>query len=42
MTAKLTFHPPGNADCTCIDMADGRKMLVDYADMQSKGSGSPF
>lgn len=35
MTAKLTFHPLGNADCTRIDMADGRKMLVDYADMRN-------
>ena len=35
MTAKLTFHPLGNADCTRIDMANGRKMLVDYADMRN-------
>ena len=34
MTAKLTFHPLGNADCTRIDLADGKKMLVDYADMR--------
>jgi hypothetical protein len=35
MTAKLTFHPLGNADCTRFDFADGRKMLVDYADMRN-------
>lgn len=35
MSAKLTFHPLGNADCTRIDFADGRKMLVDYADMRN-------
>ena len=35
MTAKLTFHPLGNADCTRIDLADGRKILVDYADMRN-------
>jgi len=35
MTAKLTFHPLGNADSTRIDMANGRKMLVDYADMRN-------
>jgi hypothetical protein len=35
MTAKLTFHPLGTADCTRIDMANGRKMLVDYADMRN-------
>lgn len=35
MTASLTFHPLGNADCTRIDLADGRKILVDYADMRN-------
>jgi hypothetical protein len=35
MTATLTFHPLGNADCTRIDLADGRKMLIDYADMHN-------
>lgn len=36
MTAKLTFHPLGNADCTRFDLADGRKLLVDYADMLNR------
>ena len=35
MTAKLTFHPLGNADCTRFDLADGKKILVDYADMRN-------
>jgi hypothetical protein len=35
MTAKLTFHPLGNADCTRFDLADDRKILVDYADMRN-------
>jgi len=35
MTAKLTFHPLGNADCTRFDLADGQKMLVDYADVRN-------
>lgn len=35
MSAKLTFHPLGNADCTRIDLADDRKMLIDYADMRN-------
>jgi hypothetical protein len=35
MTAKLTFHPLGNADCTRFDLADGKKLLVDYADMRN-------
>jgi len=35
MTAKLTFYPLGNADCTRIVRANGRKMLADYADMRN-------
>ncbi len=35
MTARLTFHPLGSADCTRLDLADGKKMLVDYADMRN-------
>jgi hypothetical protein len=35
MSATLTFHPLGNADCTRFDLADGRKLLVDYADMRN-------
>jgi hypothetical protein len=33
--ATLTFHPVDNADCTRIDLKDGRKILVDYADMRN-------
>ncbi|WP_284180183.1 hypothetical protein [Rhabdaerophilum sp. SD176] len=40
MTAKLTFHPLGNADCTRFDLADGRKLLVDYADMRNSADSS--
>lgn len=35
MTAKLTFHTLGNADCTRFDLANGRKILVDYAHMRN-------
>jgi hypothetical protein len=35
MTAKLTFHPLGNADCIRIDLADGKKLLIDYADTRN-------
>ncbi|MBN8913183.1 MAG: hypothetical protein J0H65_14225 [Rhizobiales bacterium] len=35
MTASITFHPLGNADCTRIDLADGKKLLIDYADMRN-------
>ncbi|ESZ26592.1 hypothetical protein X733_29435 [Mesorhizobium sp. L2C067A000] len=31
----MTFHPLGNADCTRFDLADGQKMLIDYADMRN-------
>ena len=40
MTATLTFHPLGNADCIRIDLADGRKVLVDYADVRNESD--PF
>lgn len=30
---KLTFFPLGNADCCRIDLADGRKLLFDFAAM---------
>jgi hypothetical protein len=36
MTARLTFHPLGNADCTRFDLADGKKLLVDYANMRNE------
>lgn len=31
---KLTFHPLGNADSTRIDLENGSKILIDYADMR--------
>jgi hypothetical protein len=34
MTAKVHFFPLGNADTLRFDLADGRKILVDYADMR--------
>lgn len=36
MTAKMTFHPLGNADCTRIDLANGKKILIDYANMRNE------
>jgi hypothetical protein len=35
MTAALTFHPCGNAD-------DGKKMLIDYADMRNRLSEAGY
>lgn len=35
MAARLTFHPLGNADCTRFDLTDGRKVLLDYANMRN-------
>lgn len=31
---KLTFFPLGNADCCRIDLANGKKLLIDYAAMR--------
>ena len=35
MTAKIHFFPLGNADTQRIDLADGRKILVDYANKRN-------
>ncbi len=35
MIAKVHFFPLGNADTLRIDLADRRKVLIDYADMRS-------
>ena len=35
MTAKIHFFPLGNADTLRIDLANGHKILVDYADMRN-------
>ena len=32
----LTFFPLGNADCTRINLASGKQMLIDYADMRNR------
>lgn len=34
MVAKMHFFPIGNADTLRLDLADGRKILVDFADMR--------
>ena len=34
-TPRITFFPLGNADTSRLDLRDGRKMLVDYADMRN-------
>lgn len=31
---RLTFYPLGNADCCLIDLAGGKKLLFDYADVR--------
>ena len=35
---RLTFYPIGNADCCLIDLANGKKILFDYADMRDPNS----
>lgn len=39
MPAKLNFFPLGNADTMRIDLADGQKILVDYAAMRNGANG---
>lgn len=34
MHAQIHFFPLGNADTLRLDLADGRKILVDYANMR--------
>lgn len=36
MTAHINFFPLGNADTLRLDLADGRKILVDYAAMHNE------
>ena len=36
MKAKINFFPLGDADTLRIDLADGRKLLVDYADTRNR------
>ena len=37
---KLTYHPLGNADSTRIDLDNGKKVLIDYANMRCAGDAS--
>ena len=39
MTAKLNFFPLGNADTLRIDLADNRKVLIDFAAMSDGQAG---
>ncbi len=37
---KLTFFPSGNADTALIDIENGKKILIDFADMHSKNDAT--
>jgi ribonuclease BN (tRNA processing enzyme) len=37
---KLTFFPLGNADTARIDLENGKKILIDYADMHAQNDAS--
>lgn len=39
MPVYLTFYPLGNADSMLIDLADGRKVLIDYAAVRESTEG---
>jgi hypothetical protein len=38
VTAMITFHPLGHADCTRIDLADGRKLLIDFGNERNENA----
>lgn len=33
---KMTFYPLGNADCCKLDLANGKKLLFDFANMRDE------
>lgn len=33
MSQHITFYPEGNAECVLLELGNGRKMLMDYANM---------
>ncbi len=37
---KLNYFPLGNADCTRVDLENGRRLLVDYADTRNPSDDS--
>jgi hypothetical protein len=37
---KLTFFPIGNADTCLVELHDGRRMLIDFADMKDRNDKS--
>jgi ribonuclease BN (tRNA processing enzyme) len=37
---RITFYPIGNADCTLIALANGQKVLFDYANQRNPGDTS--
>ena len=40
MNARITVFPLGNADTSRLDLRDGRKVLIDYADMLDRNDPS--
>ena len=39
MSQKLTFYPLGNAETVLLELANGKKLLFDYADVNSGSAG---
>lgn len=35
MSQKITFYPEGNAECILLDLDNNKRMLIDYANMNS-------
>lgn len=36
MGQSITFYPEGNAECVLLELSNGKRMLMDYADMHNK------
>lgn len=38
MSQSITFYPEGNAECILLELGNGKKMLMDYANMHNSDS----
>ena len=39
---KLTFYPLGNADCCKVDIANGKKLLFNFANVRDSENKKRF
>ena len=38
MSQSITFYPEGNAECVLLELDNGKRMLMDYANMHGGDS----